>query len=493
MTAGKPVPVAASMLIGGRPVERAERIEVVNPSDVRDMVGTIPRATDADVDAAVSAAGEAFPVWSRSLMRDRAAALREAAGALRRGAKARGRLLAREAGHLIGDAMSGMERLSDILLYYADVGETFAEAIDLPSPNGRVTVLRQPMGVAVLIVPWNGPTALGFLGLAPILLAGNTVVVKPPTEAPLALIDALEAIAPFFPAGTINVVTGQAGDIGRALVTHPRVRKINFTGSTETGKQILRDAADTVKRVTLELGGNDAAVVMADANLDHAVPELVTGTFSLTGQVCYNVKRLYVHRSIHDEFVERFRAATDTYVVGDGLDTRTTMGPLISARQRSWVQSLVGDARDAGASVKELGRPLDKEAWPFGHFMLPTVVSELAHDSRLVQCEQFGPVAPIVLFDTEDEAIRLVNDSEYGLSSSLWTRDEERAFALAPRIEAGTTFINVHRRGASAVDMPFGGFKQSGIGRSHGVVAVEEQLELHTVSSRRPAGPAPRA
>jgi len=478
----------AGMLVAGRPVDRMETIEVRNPSDVRDLVGTVPRGSVADVEAAVTAAAAAFPGWSRTPMVERASLLRDAAAALRPGAKARGRLLARETGHPLGDAIAGMGRLSDILLWYADVGENFDDVEELPSPNGRVTVFRQPMGVAVLIVPWNGPTALGFLGLAPILMAGNTVVVKPPTEAPLALIDALETVAPFLPAGTINVVTGHAGEIGKALVTHPLVRKVNFTGSTETGKAILCDAAATVKRVTLELGGNDAAVVMADADLDHAVPELVSGVFGLAGQVCYNVKRLYVHRSIHDEFVDRFASVTDRYVVGDALEPTVTMGPLISDRQRTWVSSLVDDARNGGASVSELGRQLDGEAWRFGHFMLPTVVTNLAHASSLVRCEQFGPVAPIVAYDTEEQAIALVNDTEYGLASSLWSRDEDRMFTLARRIEAGTTFINVHRRGASGTDMPFGGFKESGIGRTHGVVALEEQLELHTISNRRPAG-----
>jgi aldehyde dehydrogenase len=487
MTAEPSRSVSVSMLVAGRSVDREDSIEVRNPSDARELVGTVPRGSVGDVDGAVTAAASAFPGWSRLPIAERARVLRDAAEALRPNAEARGRLLARETGHPLADAIGGMARLSDILEWYAGVGDTFPEFLDLPSPNGRVTVYRQPMGVATLIVPWNGPTALGFLGLAPILLAGNTVVVKPPTEAPLALIDALQTIAPLFPAGTINVVTGKAAEIGSALVTHPLVRKINFTGSTETGKAILREAAATVKRVTLELGGNDAAVVMADADLDHAVPELVSGVFGLSGQVCYNVKRLYVHRSIHGEFVDRFRTLVDGFVVGDALDPTVTMGPLINDRQHRWVVSLVDDARDAGASVSEVGHPLDESRWQHGHFMLPTVVTDLGHASRLMRCEQFGPVAPIVAYDTEDEAISMVNDSEYGLASSLWSRDEERMFALAQRIEAGTTFINVHRRGATGVDMPFGGFKESGIGRTHGVVALEEQLELHTISSRRPA------
>jgi aldehyde dehydrogenase len=480
--------VHAELLIGGTKVGTEEAIPVVNPADTRDVVGTIPRASREQVARATAAAADAFPTWSRVPMRERAQVLRAAAEALTPAVGARAELLVRESCALIGESRSGTARLGQMLEWYAGVGEAFEEVTELPSPNGVVQVAREPMGVAVLIVPWNSPTTLGFLGLAPILLAGNTVVVKPPTQAPLALMDAIDAMAPLFPPGTINVVTGNANEIGPPLITDPRVRKINFTGSTETGKAIMREAASTVKRVSLELGGNDPAVVLADADLETAVPGLVSGTFALTGQICYDVKRIYVHRSLCADFVAAFEAETSRFVVGNGMDERSTMGPLISDVQRQKVQALVADAEQRGATVRTLGRPLDEATWELGHFMLPTVVSGAPQSCGLVQAEQFGPAIPIVPFETEDEAIALANDSIYGLSSSIWSLDEERAFALARRIEAGTTFINVHRRGASGVDMPFGGFKESGIGRSHGVVALEEQLELHTISSRQPGG-----
>lgn len=477
-----------TLLIGGARHTTEETIPVVNPADTRDVVDRIPRGTAEDVALATTAAADAFPTWSAMPMRERAATLREAARALEPGVANRAELLVRESCALIGESRSGTARLGRMLEWYADLGESFEEVSELPSPNGTVQVAREPMGVAVLIVPWNSPTTLGFLGLAPILLAGNTVVVKPPTQAPLALMDAIAALAPLFPPGAINVITGNADEIGRPLVTDPRVRKINFTGSTETGKWILREASASVKRVSLELGGNDPAIVLEDADLDEAVPGLVSGTYALTGQICYDVKRIYVHASHYDEFVERFEAEADRYLVGNGMDERATMGPLISDAQRRKVQALVADAEAQGATVRALGRPLDEASWEHGHFMLPTVVSRVPQTCALVQQEQFGPAVPIVPFKTEDEAIALANDSEYGLSSSIWSRDEERAFALARRVQAGTTFINVHRRGASGVDMPFGGFKESGIGRSHGAVALEEQLELHTISSRKPGG-----
>jgi aldehyde dehydrogenase len=397
-------------------------------------------------------------------------------------------LLARENGQTLAEANGGVRGCARTLDFYADMAASFPLEEELPSPNGRVLVRREPMGVAVLIVPWNAPTRLGFLGLAPILLAGNTVVVKPPSEAPLALIDALGTIAPLFPPGTINIITGPGESVGRQLVTHPRVRKINFTGSTAAGKSIAALAAATLKRVSLELGGNDPAVVLADADLDVAVPELVRGVFALAGQMCYDVKRIYVDRAIADGFEQRFLAAVDALLVGDGLDPRTTMGAMISEGQRTRLQAMLDGAARAGARVRTVGRKLDDGAWAHGTFQLPAIVTDVDERADIVRSEQFGPAIPIMPFDEVEEAIARANETEFGLAASVWSRDEPRAWELASRLEAGTSFVNVHRLGASGDDMPFGGMKESGLGRSHGVIALEEQFELHTLSTRRPPG-----
>ena len=267
----------------------------------------------------------------------------------------------------------------------------------------------------------------------------------------------------------------------------PLVRKINFTGSTEVGKDVLRNSAATIKRVSLELGGNDPAIVFEDVDLDFVVPELVQGVFGLSGQICYDVKRIYVHESRYQAFVDRFTEATAEFVVGNGLDPRSTLGPLVNQKQQRWVNGLIDDARARGARISQVGSKLDEAAWPFGWYVLPAVVSNVEQGTEVVRCEQFGPVIPLLSFRTEDQAIALANDSNFGLCSSVWTPDEERAWKVARKIQAGTTFINVHRRGASGVDMPYGGFKESGLGRGHGVVALEEQLEMHTVSTHRPA------
>jgi aldehyde dehydrogenase len=468
-------------------VQRDERIPVIDPARTDEVVGSVPVATEDDVRNATRVAHEAWRVWAEVPMPERAAALRSAAEILVDGVAPRAELLSREAGQLLSEGTGGVAGCGRCLLWYADLGERFETVEELPSPNGRVFVHKEAMGVAALIVPWNAPTYLAFLGLAPILLAGNTVVVKPPSDAPLALIDLLEAIAPVFPPGAINIVTGGGATVGRALVRDPLVRKVTFTGSTDAGRQVLRDAADTIKRVSLELGGNDPAVVLADADLDRTVPELIAGVFAMAGQVCYDVKRIYVAERIRDEFVRRFTEAASGMVVGRGLDPRSSMGALVNETQLRRIQGLVAEAERGGATVREVGTPLDDGGWERGYFHLPTVVTDIAQDQELVQCEQFGPAIPILGFQDEDEAVSFANDTRFGLAASVWTEDEAHGFDVAKRIRAGTSFVNIHRRGASGVDMPFGGFKESGLGRGHGVVALDEQLELHTVSSRRPA------
>lgn len=478
----------SAMLIGGERFQRDERIDVIDPSNISEVVGSIPAGTVEDVDRAVRAAHDAFPTWAQVPILERAAALRAAATTLAGDGGQRSELLSRENGQLLGEATGGVANSGRILTWYADLAERFSMVDELPSPNGRVFVHKDSMGVAALIAPWNAPTQLAFLGLAPILLAGNTVVVKPPSDSPLTLIDMLAAISHHFPPGTLNIVTGPGGTVGNALVSHPLVRKINFTGSTDAGREVLRAAAHTIKRVSLELGGNDPAVVLRDADLDRAVPELVAGTFAMAGQVCYDVKRIYVHETLFADFVSRFTSQLSATIVGRGLDPRSTMGALINEQQLRRVSGLVEDARASGAEIQTVGEPLDPDGWANGYFHLPTVVTGISQQAELVQTEQFGPVIPILPFRDEDDAIEMANDTRFGLAASVWTEDEARGFELARRIRAGTTFVNIHRRGASGVDMPFGGFNESGLGRGHGVVALEEQFELHTVSSRQPPG-----
>lgn len=482
-----PRSIESPMLIGGRRVHGSRLTPVVNPANFDQTVGSVADGTPDDAEAALLAARDAFPGWSARGLAERGALLRQMAQAVLEDAAGRARFLVRESGKVLAEAEGEIKAGSRVLSYYGELAETFELLEELPTPNGRVVVARESMGVVVVIVPWNAPILLAMLSIAPALLAGNTVVVKPSSDAPLALMDFIRVMDRHLPPGVMNVVTGEGSAAGHALVTHPLTNRVMFTGSTEVGRAIAAASTASLKRVSLELGGNDPALVLADADLDgDVIPELIAAVFPTSGQVCYAVKRIYVQAPLFADFVERFAAAADRLVVGDGLDPRSDMGPLINARQLGFVESLVEDARDRGAHVSELGNQLDPAMWDRGYFHRPTVVTDIAQSAPLVQREQFGPVIPILPFESVDEGLALANDTEYGLAGSVWSSDEELAFRLARRIEAGTTFVNTHRPGSSGVDMPFGGMKQSGIGRGHGVVALEEQFELHTLSSRRP-------
>jgi aldehyde dehydrogenase len=319
---------------------------------------------------------------------------------------------------------------------------------------------------------------------APALMAGNTVVLKLPDNAPLALSAVLLRLAGHLPPGVLNVLAGAGRDIGVHLTTHPVVRRVSFTGSTETGRTIMRDASANLKNLGLELGGNDPAIVLESAVVDDAlINGLVGGAFMTTGQVCYAPKRLYVHRRNYRRFVEDFTAAAASIRVGNGLNPAVTMGPLNNRAQYETVQRLIRASESAGASVRTVGEYVETDGSD-GYFVRPTIVTGLAHDADLVQQEQFGPVLPILAFDSEDEVIGLANDSEYGLAASVWSQDVDHAFGLARRIQAGSVFVNVHRVGASDPSMPFGGFKQSGIGRGHGEIALDEAMELQVLADR---------
>jgi aldehyde dehydrogenase len=476
----------ARILINGttEPMEGRSR-PVTNPARHDEIVGHFAAGTADDVSAAVAAAAGAGRAWSSMPAAERAGLLIRTATELDEGAEERTRLLTREHGKPLAEAAHDIAGAPKILRYYAGL----AERLDHPEISedqlGRVERWHRPMGPIGIIVPWNAPVYLAYLMIAPALVAGNTVVIKPPSYTPLALSDTLEILAEHLPDGVVNVVPGSGAEVGAALTRHPDVRGIRFTGSTETGKQLMRDSADTVKNVGLELGGNDPALVLEGASISDAlISEFVRGVFSGTGQICYNIKRIYVHRSHHDDFVERFTDAVSDLRVGDGLEPGVSMGPLNNEAQFTFVNKLVDRTRSSGADVRTVGRQHDPAGWENGWFVLPSVVTGVSHRDELVECEQFGPVVPIVVFDTEEAAVEMANASEFGLAASVWDDDVDHAFEVAGRVEAGTVFVNVHRVGASDVAMEFGGFKQSGLGRGHGWTAVEECTELQVLAHR---------
>ncbi|MGY1840282.1 MULTISPECIES: aldehyde dehydrogenase family protein [unclassified Modestobacter] len=472
----------ASVLVAGQRLA-SDFQDVVNPARLHEVVGQVARGNAEHVDRAVAAAAAAFPTWSRMTAHERAEQLASAAAAITAAAGPLAELLTREQGKVLWESRVDVGGAAHILGYYTGLADRLAEdQVFRSDARGTIWSGRRPMGVTGVIVPWNSPVYLAFLGIAPALLAGNTVVVKPSELAPLTLSAVLSVLAENLPEGVVNVVPG-GGEAGAAIAAHHGIRKVFFTGSTATGQQVMRAAAGNLKNISLELGGNDPAIVLESAVVDdRLVDELVQSVFTASGQICFNVKRIYVHRSHHDEFVARYTAAVDRLVVGDGLDPRSTMGPVNNRPQFERVTALLERTRAEGATVTTLGTALDPAGWEDGYFLLPSVVTDVRPGAELVTCEQFGPVVPVLPFDSDDEVVDLANDTEFGLAASVWSEDREHALRVARRLESGSVFLNVHRIGASDVSMPFGGFKGSGIGRGHGITALEACTELQTIA-----------
>jgi aldehyde dehydrogenase len=478
--------VDAPILTDGKSVfDAASSRDVFNPARRNEVVGRFAVSTADDIAGAVAAATAVAPEWGSITAAERADMMLTAAAAIEAGNPERASLLVREHGKPIAEASHDVAGAPKILRYYAGLATRYDNAEVTENDLGRIVRQRRPMGPMAVIVPWNAPVYLAYLMIAPALLAGNPVVVKPPSYTPLALSDTLRVLAEHLPPGVVNSVPGSGEVVGAALARDPSIRGIRFTGSTETGRQLMRDAADTVKNIGLELGGNDPAVVLEGATVsDLMINEFVRGVYAGTGQICYNIKRIYVHRAHYDDFVDRFTAATSELVVGDGNVAGVTMGPLNNQAQYDFVTGLIERTQGSGAQIATIGTRHDPDAWPDGWFMLPSVVTGLDQGDELVQCEQFGPVVPIVPFDAIDEAVEFANQTEFGLAASVWDDDVAHAFEVAGRIDAGTVFVNVHRIGASDVAMEFGGFKQSGLGRGHAWVAVEESSELQVLAHR---------
>jgi acyl-CoA reductase-like NAD-dependent aldehyde dehydrogenase len=469
----------AGLLVADRSPRTGASVEVRNPALPREVVGAVADADSADVEAAVLAAQAAGRSWAATPLAERAARLHDATARLGERSAERAVLYVRENGKTLAEAereVTGLPARLRLVLGWADM---LADEPVAGSPG--VVVRRRPYGVTACIAPFNAPLTQTLPQVVSALLTGNTVVVKPPPTCPLTLTDALATLASGLPPGCVNVVQGEAA-VGAALVAHPAVRKVAFTGSTATGRQILRSAAQTVKSVTLELGGNDPAIVLDDVDLGAAAMTALAGSiFRMAGQVCMAVKRIYVEEQVHDAFVDALCAQVDRLVVGNGLASGVTMGPLHSESGLAKVSALVDQAESDGATVRVLGRRADgpdERGW----FLLPRVVTDVAPDAALVTEEQFGPAVPVVKVRRAEEALALANDTEYGLSGSVWTADLSRGADLASQLEVGVAFVNTHgTQAVNATNAPYGGAKQSGLGRKAGLRGVDEYAELQTV------------
>ncbi|GAA3985506.1 aldehyde dehydrogenase family protein [Streptomyces plumbiresistens] len=466
-------------LIGGQ-LSVADLRDAYDPGRLNEVVARVAVGTAEDVDRAVHAAHRAFPGWRDTPVAERVQKLLAAAELLAGSSEELAPLLVREHGGVLWEAQTDFALGAGALQHMVSLAEEFLRPVQFDDEQSFVSVEKVPRGVAAAIVPWNMPVVLTMMKLAPALVTGNTLVLKPSPFAPAALTLVLHKIAATLPPGVLNVVHGE-GDVGAALCGHPLVRKVAFTGGTATGQKVVEATVPTLKNVTLELGGNDPAIVLDDADFDAALDRMLKGVYTRTGQICFAVKRVYVPRGRYQQFADAMCDRVNSYAVGHGLDPEASFGPLNNEAQFKKVLNLLDRTRNSSATLVELGRKLDPSSWDNGYYMLPHVVRDIEHTAPLSCEEQFGPVVPLIAYDNEEQVIAWANDSDYGLGSSVWTTDPDRGLAMARRIEAGSTFINTHSFESLDLRMPFGGVKQSGIGREFGAIGLSAYVEEHAI------------
>jgi acyl-CoA reductase-like NAD-dependent aldehyde dehydrogenase len=460
------------MLIDGALVAGDLTMPVINPAS-EETIAECPRASRKQLDDAVSAARAAFPGWAALPMEQRQAAMLAISNEVEANADELARILTSEQGKPLSEAKR--EALG-MATFFRVLG-----SLDLPtrvienSDKRRVVAYRRPLGVVVAIVPWNYPLAIAGFKLPLALVAGNTVVLKPAATTPLATLRFAELVAALLPPGVLNVIA-DANDLGHLLGSHPDVRKISFTGSTATGKKVMAGASETLKRLTLELGGNDAAVVLGDADAKKIAPAIFDAAFRNSGQVCVAIKRLYVHETVYDQLCDELAAIARGAIVDDGMQQGAKLGPLQNKAQYEKVKGLIEDARKHGTVIAG-GKALDRP----GYFIEPTIVRDISDGTRLVDEEQFGPVLPVIKFSDPEDALRRANGTSYGLGASVWSSDPEHAEAFARRMEAGTVWINKHHELLPTI--PFGGSKQSGFGVEFAEEGLLEFTQLQIINA----------
>ena len=477
--------VRTGLLIGGKERFTEDVLKVANPAKPGVIVGEAAAASTADVADAIAAAKGAFPAWAALSAQERAGLMAEAIAGIADFRDDDAAILSQENGKI------RFESWIDSLVFEIrwNLALMLADGVDKghvlePAPGIPVSteVGYQPLGVVTVIVPFNWPIAILGAALPHALLAGNTAIVKPPPSAPLATTRVVQRVAEKLPPGVLNVVTGRDENMA-ALIQSPDVAKVCFTGSVNGGKRIMEMASSSLTRVTLELGGNDAAIFLEDAEVDDVhLDRLYAAIFDTTGQICMNAKRVFVHRSKLDEVVDGLSARLDRAVVGYGLDEGTTMGPLHQPAQKAFVEALIAEAKSAGADVREFGT-LPEGELAGGNFVRPTIVVDPDLSLRVVTEEQFGPVIPVIPFDSEDQAVALANDTWGGLCGSVWTSSADSAKRVGSQMQCGYVWVNDH--GATRLDLraPFGGMKQSGFGREQGIEGVRAFQDTRSIAT----------
>ncbi|HLT19213.1 MAG TPA: aldehyde dehydrogenase family protein [Thermomicrobiales bacterium] len=466
------------LLIDGQMVDAAsgETFETVSPA-TNEVIGRVAKAGKEDVDRAVAAARKAFDDgrWSRMTPLERSNRMRKVAQIIRERVDELAELETLNCGKIIVESRADVLNSANCIEYYANLtGQIWGETIPMNGPLFDYTV-REPIGVCAQIIPWNFPLLMAAWKIAPALAAGNTIVLKPASNTPItAVILGQICLEAGIPDGVLNVLTGPGRVIGAALCEHPDVDKVAFTGETETGREILRMSAGTIKKVSLELGGKSPNIVFPDADVDEAVRGSLFAVFTNAGQRCTARTRLFLHESIHDKFMADFVAQTAKIRIGDPLDWETQMGPVISPTQCNRVLSFVEKARSEGADLAHGGRKVDTGELKAGNFVEPTIFDQVSNDMTIAQEEVFGPVLSVIPFKEEEEVIALANNVIYGLAATIWTNDLKRAHNLAAAIRAGNVSINYPT--VNPPEAPFGGYKQSGIGRE----LSRHALDLYT-------------
>lgn len=461
-----------SLLINGELVSSDAWLDVINPA-TEEVFARCPAAGEVQLDAAISAAQSAFAAWSRLTYEERATAVRRYTAVLAEHQDELAELLVREQGKPIAQARAELNSC----LKQADntVGLQIPVELLVDSDTHRIELHYRPLGVVGVITPWNAPAALALGSLSSAVYTGNTVVIKPSPYTPLTTLKMGELAREIFPPGVVNVLAG-GDELGRRLCEHPGVQKISFTGSVATGKRVLASSAATLKRVTLELGGNDPAIVLDDADPKAIAKKMFFACFVNSGQVCMAIKRIYAHEDVYDELCEVLAEEARNAPYGDGLNPKNKLGPLQNKMQFDKVVELFEVTKRSGARILVGGNVPNRP----GYFLPPTYVTDIADDSRLVTEEQFGPIVPILKFSELEDAIRRANDTRFGLSGSVWTTDSERGKAVAKQLEVGTAWVNQHR--AISAYVPFGGAKESGLGRQHSTLGLKSYMEPQVIS-----------
>src|SRR5690625_117192 len=467
------------MTINGASVGKdLEQIEVVNPG-TNEIVGTIPKGSEKESEQAIDAADAAFEHWADLTAYDRAAYLMKLYDLVIENKEELGRVMTMEMGKPINESIGEVMYGASFLQWFAEEGKRiYGQTVPAHVPNKRLQVWKKPVGVVAAITPWNFPLAMLTRKVAPALAAGCTVIMKPSSESPLTagmFMDLINQAG--FPKGIINLVTGSSSKIVGKIMKDSRVRKVTFTGSTEVGKLLIKQSADNVKNLSLELGGHAPLIVLNDADVDVAVKGVMASKFRNAGQTCICANRVYVQSGIYDKFIEKFSEAVTKLKVGDGLNEEVDIGPLINKAGLEKVQHHVDSAVNSGASVVVGGKTREEGE---GVFYEPTVLKDVDPDMVIMNEETFGPVAPVQKIETDKEAVKLANDTEYGLAAYVFTENVARGMQLIEQLEYG--IVGWNDGGPSAAQEPFGGFKESGIGREGGHERIESFIESQYVS-----------